>query len=219
MPPTAVILDFDGVLADAENVHVVAWQRALSKLGWEVPDEVAARAATTGDRAFASDVFALRGIDDADLDGWVGEKRRLVAHMLGLDPRAFPGAAALVRALSGRARLAIVAPTARREDVDTFLAATGLADAFELVVAGEEATAPDALATALASLGVAPADATAVVASPAALAAAETAGLRRVAVGHRLGAGDWSAGAEFVPALEPPADALAALGFDDRSAS
>jgi beta-phosphoglucomutase-like phosphatase (HAD superfamily) len=220
MPPTAVLFGFDGVLADVENIHVVAWQRAMAKLGWEITDDVAARAATSDDRAFAAELFTLRGIDDADLDGWVREKRNLVSRMIGLDPRAFPGVAPLVRALLGRARLAIVAPTARREDVDTFLTAAGLADAFDQIIAREDAAAPEAYALALERLDVAPADAAVVEASPAALAAAEAAGPRLVAVGHRAGPDGWPAGATFIPALEPPADALAALGFDDdRSAS
>ena len=42
MPPRAVLFDFDGVLADTENIHVAAWQRTFADLGWEVPDEVCA---------------------------------------------------------------------------------------------------------------------------------------------------------------------------------
>ncbi len=222
MPPTAVLFGFDGVLADVENVHVVAWQRTLSRLGWEAPDDVAARAAAMDDRGFAAETFARRGAVDADLDGWVRAKRELTARMIGLNPRPFPGVVPLVRALAGRVRLAIVADD-RREDVDAFLAATRLTDAFELVVAAGDAPspppAPDALLAALTRLGVAAAEAVAVAASPPTLAAAVAAGVPSVAVGHRLEAGGWSAGATFVPDLEPPADALAALGFDDRSAS
>ena len=222
MPPTAVLFDFDGVLADTENVHVVAWQRTLVRLGWEIPDDVAAPAGSTDDRAYAAELFARRGIEDADVDGWVRKKQELAAGMIGLSPRAFPGVAPLVRALAGRARLAIVSTT-WRENVDAFLAATGLADAFELVVAKEDAAelkpAPDGYLTALERLGVAAADAVAVEDSPRGLSAAEAAGVPRVAVGHRLEAGDWSIGATFIPALEPLADALAALGFADRSAS
>ena len=41
----ALLFDFDGVLADTENIHVAAWQRTFADLGWDVPDEVCARAA------------------------------------------------------------------------------------------------------------------------------------------------------------------------------
>ena len=42
MPLRALLFDFDGVLADTENIHVAAWQRTFADLGWEVPDEVCA---------------------------------------------------------------------------------------------------------------------------------------------------------------------------------
>ena len=38
----ALLFDFDGVLADTENIHVAAWERTFADLGWEVPDEVCA---------------------------------------------------------------------------------------------------------------------------------------------------------------------------------
>ncbi len=42
MPLRALLFDFDGVLADTENIHIAAWQRTLADLGWEVADDVCA---------------------------------------------------------------------------------------------------------------------------------------------------------------------------------
>ena len=71
MPPRAVLFDFDGVIADTENVHVAAWQRTLARIGWELADEAAARAAEIDDRFFLQELFGRRKIEGADLDGWI----------------------------------------------------------------------------------------------------------------------------------------------------
>ena len=73
----AVLLDFDGVIADTENHHIAAWQRTLAALGWQVPDEVAARSADVDDREFLRDLLAAHQITDGDIDGWVRKKQAL----------------------------------------------------------------------------------------------------------------------------------------------
>ena len=60
--------------------------------------------------------------------------------MLADSPRIYPGAAELVRRLSGRVRLGIVSTT-WRENLDVVLAASGLADAFEVLVGKEDVAA------------------------------------------------------------------------------
>src|SRR4051812_965395 len=37
MLPRAVLFDFDGVLADTENIHVAAWERTFGAMGLDVP--------------------------------------------------------------------------------------------------------------------------------------------------------------------------------------
>lgn len=220
MVPTAVLLDFDGVIADAENHHVAAWQRVLMGLGWEVPDEVAARSAAIDDHRFAAELFASRGIDEADIDGWVDRKRALTLTMIRHSPPLFPGAVDLVRRLEGRARLAVVANTARAI-VEALLAEAGLAERIDVIVAADEvdalAPAPDSRLLALGLLEIPPDRAVAVEGSPDGLSAALAAGTRRVAVGHRLPHGDWVGDAPFIPSLEPTSEVLAQLGFGDAN--
>lgn len=223
MLPTAVLLDFDGVIADAENHHVAAWQRVLTRLGWEISDEVAARFAAIGDHRFAAELFADRGIDGADVDGWVNRKRSLALAMIGHAPPLFPGAVELIQHLEGRARLAVVAHSAR-EFVETLLDRAGLAGRIDVVVAAEDVDAAavvpaaDSRRLALSLLEVAADRAVAVEGSAEGLAAARVAGARPVAVGHRLPHGDWTGDAPFLPSLEPISDALARLGFGDPNA-
>ena len=55
-----MLFDFDGVIADTENHHVAAWERTLGRLGWELADEAAARAAEIDDRYFLQELFSRR---------------------------------------------------------------------------------------------------------------------------------------------------------------
>ena len=77
-PPRALLFDFDGVMADTENIHVAAWQRTFADLGWEVPDEVCARAAEQDDREFLAAIFAEKKIEGGDVEARAGcESSRL----------------------------------------------------------------------------------------------------------------------------------------------
>jgi sugar-phosphatase len=216
MPPSAVLFAFDGVLADTENYHVAAWQRTLARLGWDVPDEIAARSIEVDDHAFAAEAFARRGIVQADVDGWVDLKRGLALEMIRYAPRLFPGAADLVHRLADRARLAVVAD-APREHVEALLDGSGLAGRIELIVAAEDVKAPrpepQGLRLALRRLGVDAAHAAAVEGTPAGLRAARAAKLSCLAVGHRRPFGEWVGGAPYVSGFEPASGILAQLGF------
>src|SRR5437588_11468562 len=107
----ALLLDFDGVMADTENIHIAAWQRTFAELGWEMADEVCARAAEEDDRLFLASIFAERKIEGGDLDGWVRKKQELTIALLLDSPRLYPGVTELVRAVHGRPRLAGVTGT------------------------------------------------------------------------------------------------------------
>ena len=186
MLPRAVLFDFDGVLADTENVHVAAWQRTCRGMGWNEPDETCARAAEIDDRSFVAEVFARRKIDGGDVEGWARRKQDLTARLLLEGGRVVAGVADLVRHLRGRTRLAVVS-TAWRANVVGLLDRAGLLDAFEFVIAKEDVRAtkpnPEAYRLALARLQLAAADVVALEDSPSGLAAAERAGVRVVVVG------------------------------------
>ena len=72
----AILLDFDGVIAETDNHHVAAWQRTLAVMGWQVPDEVAARSAEIDDREFLAQLFAERGIVSDKIEEWVRRKHK-----------------------------------------------------------------------------------------------------------------------------------------------
>jgi len=217
MLPRAVLFDFDGVIADTENVHIVAWQRTLDRMGWELTDEAASAAAEVDDRLFLFDLFAERKILGADHDGWLRLKQDLTESMLADNPGVYPGVVPLVEALREKgARLAIVTSTWRR-NVEIVLKATGLTDAFMAIVAKEDAPRPkpDPIGYTLACINMrlSPDLAVALEDSPTGLAAARKAKLKCVALGHRRPKGDWCARRRYLPDLTSTPDALKALGF------
>ncbi len=204
MFPRAVLFDFDGVIADTENIQIVAWERTFDAMGWPVDPEACERAAEEDDRIFLADLFAERGIRDGDVEGWVRRKQALTVAMLADSPRLYPGVEALVRRLEGSYRLAIVTTT-WVENVEVVLRSSGLAEAFEFVVGKEDVEAPKpdpaCYRLALRRLGLEPSEVVALEDSAGGLASARGADLRPVAVGHRHPEGDWSRGSPFVADL------------------
>ena len=216
MPLKAVLLDFDGVIAETCNHHIAAWQRTLSTLGWQISDEVAARSTEIDDRDFLAELFAGRGIVSQKIDDWVLRKQVLTVQMLRESPRLYPGVFELIRLLSEKAKLAVVSGT-WRENIQTVLGATGLSDRFDLIIGKEDVTsvkpAADAYLLALKKLRVAARSAVAIEDSPSGLASARAAGIRVIAVGHRHAFGDWVGDSLYVSGFEPVEGLLRNLGL------
>ncbi len=217
---SAVLFDFDGVLADTENAHVVAWERTFAVMGWSVPPEVCARAAEEDDRAFLQTLFEERGIHDGAVDGWVERKQAITRELLSESPWIYPGAAALVDGLRREGvRLAVVS-TSWRENLEAVLGPAGLLAAFERIVSKEDVRQtkpdPEAYLEALARLDLPAHRVMALEDSPSGLAAARGAGITAIAVGHRRPWGDWTAGSLFLPDLEDYARVARALGLAER---
>ena len=217
MTTLAVLFDFDGVIADTENVHVAAWQRTFGVMGWVEADEVCARAAEIDDRAFVAEVFQRRKIEGGNIDGWVARKQELTLQLLADAPRVYPGVVRLIERLQqDRIRLGVVTTT-WRGNVEAILKASRLLQAFECIVAKEDVTAPkpdpEGYRLALAKLGLDASDVVAIEDSPTGLAAATTAGLRVVAVGHRRPSPEWAGNSPFLGHLTDLDRVLDSLGL------
>src|SRR5262245_21660548 len=200
MTPRALLLDFDGVIADTENHHVSAWQRTLVAIGWDVPDDECVKAMEQDDRIWLSELFERRKIKGGDIEGWVRRKQAVTRSLLADSPRVYPGVAALAGRLRGKLTLGVVTST-WRENVVAVLEAAGLRPAFELIVAKEDVVlpkpAPECYRKAVEKLKLRPGEVVAVEDSPGGLAAALAAGVVAVAVGHRRPLGPWSGDAPF----------------------
>jgi beta-phosphoglucomutase len=215
----AILLDFDGVIAETDNHHIAAWQRTLAALGWQVADEVAARSAEVDDRVFLADLLGERGISSIKIEEWVRRKQALTVEMMRSSPRLYPGVAALVRELQGRVRLAVVSGT-WRENVQTVLDCAGIAGAFETIVAKEDVTSakphPEPYLRALKRLRISPRSAVAFEGSTAGLESARAAGLQVIAVGHRRPFGEWVGDAIYISGFEPVDRVLRHLSLPHR---
>jgi len=203
--PTAVLFDFDGVIADTENLHIAAWERTFAAMGREVSAERCKTAVELDDRRFLEAIFDEWDVEEADVDGWLERKQDLTSALLDDAPRLHRGVKELVERLRGRVTLGVVS-TSRRRDIEAVLAATGLRDAFELIVGKEDVERPkpdpDPYLKALERLGPPASEAVALEDSPTGLAAAQAAGVRAIAVGHGRGPGPWAGDAPFLPNLE-----------------
>ena len=137
-------------------------------------------------------------------------------QLLKNSPRLFPGVVELIQRLRGSARLAVVSST-WRENIQTVLAVTGLADSFDVIVGKEDVTmvkpAPDAYQLALKRLRLVARSTVAVEDSSTGPTSARAAGIRVIAVGHRHPFGEWVGDATYLSGFEPAHGLLQHLGL------
>jgi HAD superfamily hydrolase (TIGR01509 family) len=187
-PSGAVVFDFDGVLADTERLHLLAFQEAFRARGWELTDAAYFDRYLGFDdrdlvRAFTIDQrVALRPDDE---DALVAAKARAYEAQVARGSVLFPGAAPAVARLGARFKLGIASGSLRAEIVH-ILGPDTLAPAFHAIVGADDVTrskpAPDLYLAALDRLDVLASRAVAIEDSRWGLAAARAAGLRTIAV-------------------------------------
>jgi HAD superfamily hydrolase (TIGR01549 family) len=117
--PPAFILDVDGTLVDSNYQHAIAWDRALSEHGAEVPiwrihrhigmggDQLVA--AVAGEEAERSAGDAIREAESRRYSELIGEVRVL------------PGARELITELARREVPAVLASSANEDEVDHYV--------------------------------------------------------------------------------------------------
>lgn len=195
----ALIFDVDGTLAETEDLHRQAFNRAFADLGlpWHWDSALYADLLTVmGGKERLAHYVATRHADDPALRARMPEihglKTRIYGALVADGALALrPGVARLVReARADGVRLAI-ATTTSRPNVDTLLAVNFPAGdrPFDAIAAGDEAArkkpAPDVFDLALHRLGVDPADAIAFEDSTAGIRSALDAGLPVLATRSR----------------------------------
>lgn len=199
----AVVFDMDGLLLDSERAWEAAERRLMARHGMDLTE--ADRLASLG-----------RSVDD--VIGWYGARlgvrperlAELRDELMALvreeyaDIEPMPGARELVDSLRGRVPLAVASNTDRAL-VDHTLAATGFAEAMDVVVTVDDVAnakpAPDIYLLATERLGVRPDEAVALEDSETGIRSAKAAGLFTVAV-PQLDGLDVSQADEIVDSLE-----------------
>ncbi len=182
-----VLFDLDGVLADTERLHWLAYGRVLAEFGVEVGlAEYGAQWTSTGrGPEYACRTYAL----PLTPDELRARKAPVYLALLHEGVTACRGARAAVERLRPSRRVA-VATNAARGEVGLALGQLGLADAFHAVIAREDygraKPAPDAYLTAAAAVGLTPAECIVVEDSGRGVQAAVAAGMRVIAVPGEL---------------------------------
>ncbi len=185
---TAIVFDFDGVLADTERLHLRAFQDVFTTRGWQLEEaDYFARYLGFDDAGLVAEFARDRGleIDDRAVARLLDEKARRFAERLEDGQALFPTAAACVARVGATRRLAIASGALRRE-IEFVLDSADLRTAFAAIVGADDVArskpAPDAYLEATRLLGVRPERAVAVEDSRWGLESARTAGLRTVAI-------------------------------------
>jgi beta-phosphoglucomutase len=140
---TAIVFDFDGVLADSEVLHLRAYQQVLAPRGVELSrSDYFAKYLGFDDtgvfRALAAD--RRLPLTDGDVEALIREKSRVFE---GLEEQAdvlYPGAARCVEALAAEFALGIASGALRRE-IEAVLVRAGLLGFFRFVVASGDTPA------------------------------------------------------------------------------
>lgn len=139
----AVIFDFDGVIADSEELHYNALNKVFNRYGVDVPKEVhwekyLGYTDQENIEAVSRD-FGL-GLDAGGVRRLMGEKKVLFEDMARREAVIIEGVEEFVRRLvAAQVRMAICSG-ALRSDIDIMLDGTGFADMFEVIVSAEDVT-------------------------------------------------------------------------------
>src|SRR2546423_9759780 len=136
----ALLFDYNGVITDDEEQHRATFADLLAEAGIALSrDQYYAEYLGCDDRTSFVQAFHRAGkpLDPIALQALVARKSQAYARLTGTAPPLVPGAAAFVRAASGRFRMGLVSGAQRRE-IEPALARAGLADCFEVIVAGED---------------------------------------------------------------------------------
>jgi beta-phosphoglucomutase len=223
---SAVVFDFDGVIADSEPLHYELFRRVLAGQGVALGrSDYYARYLGYDDAGAFRAVLAAHGqsFDDGRIAALVADKIALFPEMLAGQPVIYDGAAACIGRLGAEVPLAI-ASGAALDDIEAVLRGTGLRERFRTVVAAEHTPRskphPDPYRRAVDILreqGVLPMDTpsrhvVAIEDSVWGLQSARDAGLRTVAVTTSYRAEDLEVADLVVPSLDAvTVEALEAL--------
>lgn len=140
---TAIVFDFDGVLADSEVLHLQSYQEVLVPLGVELSRaDYFARYLGFDDEGVFRTLGAEHGLGltSKDIAGLIARKSIVFEALESNADMLFPGAAQCVRRLAEEFPLGI-ASGALRHEIEGVLSKAGLRDCFGFIVASGDTPA------------------------------------------------------------------------------
>lgn len=186
MSGIGAIFDWDGVVVDSSELHVLSWRELAASQGHRLPDGLRIGSLGLKTQAVISDLLGWTS-DPALVEKLTLDKEeifRRLAREVGIRPQ--PG---LVEFLRGLGRLGVpcaVGSSAPRLNVEAGMDVLGIRDSFRAVVSGDDVTrgkpAPDIFLKAAAALGLKPEHCVVFEDAPAGVEAALAAGMRVVGV-------------------------------------
>lgn len=187
---SAIVFDFDGVLADSEPLHLQAYQEVLAGMGCTLPrEEYYARYLGYDDEGVFRALSEERGwvLTDAQLAGLIVEKSQAFEEIVAGTDILFRGAVECMRRLAGLWPLAICSGALRR-DIESILKRQVLDPYVRFIVASGDTTAskpaPDPYARAADLHGVEPSSCVAIEDSRWGIESAKAAGLWCIGITH-----------------------------------
>jgi HAD superfamily hydrolase (TIGR01509 family) len=133
---TAIVFDFDGVLADSEVLHLRSYQEVLEPLGVELTRaDYFARYLGFDDQGVFRTVSADQqlGLQPAQIDALIARKTEIFDALEAQAQMLFPGAAACVARLAAAFPVGI-ASGALRHEIESVLNRSGLRHHFAFIV-------------------------------------------------------------------------------------
>ena len=205
---TAVVFDFDGVLADSEPLHLAACQEVFGSLGITLTrEEYYARYLGYDDETMFRVLAQDRGWvpDASQVNALIAQKARVFDELIDRTEVLFPGAADCIERLAGEFPLAI-ASGALRHEIEMILRRARLDRHFKFIVASGDTPnskpAPDPYARAAQLHGVPPGRCVAIEDSRWGIESAKTAGLKCVGITNTYPASELTAADQVVSSLE-----------------
>jgi beta-phosphoglucomutase len=205
----AIIFDFDGVIADSERLHLLAYQQVLTPLGLQLSDDAYYKQYLGYDDVGVFRTYARNnGLawDDKAVSALVAAKGQRFAHMSAQGEMLYPGSASFIREAADAVPIAI-ASGALTHEIEELLSRVELLDLFAVIVGADQTMrgkpSPDPYLEALYRLSsngrtIEPSRTVAIEDSHWGLASAATAGLRCVAVTNTYAAEELAPHAELV---------------------
>jgi HAD superfamily hydrolase (TIGR01509 family) len=200
---TAIVFDFDGLLADSEPLQIRAWQEFLATFDKKL------------DHDLLNDMFGLRVMDSSRLvqqrlalpitpDEVMSGRDEIFLELVATELPLMTGARELVTWIRDETPLRqALATSGHRRYIGAALSVADLEDAFEIIVTGDDVTNgkphPEIYQTAADKLGVPPADCVALEDAPHGIRSAKTAGMTCLAIPNEM--------TESIPGLDE-ADAI-----------